>query len=110
MADVICLCPHLLGFKPEEVFGGVLEALERSVGIGREDVRQMVSSSVAFLVTPSAAAGVQAALECLLAAGFTREQVPYIGQEYGDWKGVKAVHCLESHLRTLGSGGGEVVL
>ncbi|EFJ44804.1 hypothetical protein VOLCADRAFT_94950 [Volvox carteri f. nagariensis] len=75
VGDVIGLCPHLLGFKPEEVFGDVLRALGDLAGICREDVRQMLSSSVAFLIAPSASAGVRAALECLLRHGFDKEQV-----------------------------------
>ncbi|KXZ56777.1 hypothetical protein GPECTOR_1g70 [Gonium pectorale] len=74
VADVICLCPHLLGFSPEEVFGGVLRALE-GVGLARQDVARMVTSSVAFLIAPSASATVAAALECLLQNGFSKEQV-----------------------------------
>ncbi|PNH08773.1 hypothetical protein TSOC_004657 [Tetrabaena socialis] len=74
VADVVCLCPHLLGFQPQEVFGGVLRALE-GLGLGPEDVGAMVSRSVAFLIAPSASAGVQAAVDCLLANGFSREEV-----------------------------------
>ncbi|EFJ44803.1 hypothetical protein VOLCADRAFT_94948 [Volvox carteri f. nagariensis] len=75
VGDVIGLCPHLLGFKPEEVFGDVLRALGDLAGICREDVRQMLSSSVAFLIAPSPSDGVRAALECLLRHGFDKEQV-----------------------------------
>lgn len=74
VAEVVCLCPHLLGFKPEEVFGGVLAALS-DVGISAADVRDMVSASLAFLITPSASAAVRAAVDCLQQQGFTKEQV-----------------------------------
>lgn len=74
VADVVCLCPHLLGFPPEEVFGGVLRSLA-SIGVGPEEVRAMVSSSLAFLISPSASAGVRAAVDCLLANGFSTEEV-----------------------------------
>ncbi len=73
-ARQVCLCPHLLGFPPEEVFGGVLRSLA-AVGVGPEEVRSMVSSSLAFLISPSASAGVRAALDCLLANGFSTEEV-----------------------------------
>ncbi|GIL43645.1 hypothetical protein Vafri_1316 [Volvox africanus] len=112
VADVICLCPHLLGFKPEEVFGGVLRALESMVGIGREDVRQMVSSSVAFLIAPSASGTAQAALECLLQHGFSKEQVRDMALARPEVLAVKA-HDLERSLKfvyeTVGADNGTVL-
>ncbi|GLC33857.1 hypothetical protein PLESTB_000512100 [Pleodorina starrii] len=111
VADVICLCPHLLGFKPEEVFGGVLRALE-AAGIGREDVRQMVTSSVAFLIAPSASTGVQAALDCLERHGFAKEQIREMVLSRPELLAVKA-HDLERSLRfvydTVGGDNGTVL-
>lgn len=46
-----------------------------SIGVGPEEVRAMVSSSLAFLISPSASAGVRAAVDCLLANGFSTEEV-----------------------------------
>ncbi|KAG2440484.1 hypothetical protein HYH02_010363 [Chlamydomonas schloesseri] len=97
VADVVCLCPHLLGFKPEEVFGGVLAALA-DVGIGPEDVRDMVSASLAFLITPSASAAVRAAVDCLQQQGFSKEQIRSMALARPELLAVKP-HDLSRSLR-----------
>ncbi|PNW77214.1 hypothetical protein CHLRE_10g427000v5 [Chlamydomonas reinhardtii] len=111
VAEVVCLCPHLLGFKPEEVFGGVLAALS-DVGISAADVRDMVSASLAFLITPSASAAVRAAVDCLQQQGFTKEQIRAMALTRPELLAVKP-HDLDRSLRfvreTIGGDNGTVL-
>ncbi|KAG2497961.1 hypothetical protein HYH03_004222 [Edaphochlamys debaryana] len=97
VADVICLCPHLLGFPPEEVFSGVLRALE-AVGLGPGDVKAMAGVSLAFLITPSATATVTAAIECLQQQGFSSEQIRGMALSRPELLAAKP-HDLERSLR-----------
>ena len=55
LAEMLMICPHLLGFSPEDLFGHRLRSLE-AIGIGPEDVREMVARSLIFL---TASGGIQ---------------------------------------------------
>jgi len=71
-AEIIMQCPHLLGFKAADVFGGRVRALTTKLGITPDQVKSMAERSTRWLTSVG---GVDKQVDFLLhTARFTREQ------------------------------------